>query len=48
VPATGRVGRGSIQAGDGSQLVHRVQGGDSVRLGRGRVVEDGVDQVIEQ
>ena len=38
---------GSGEAGDLAHLVHRVQGGELVGLGQGRVAEDGVDQVVD-
>src|SRR5271157_4966069 len=37
----------SGEAGDLPHLVHRVQGGDLVGLGQGRVVEDGIDEVVD-
>src|ERR1039457_5154137 len=42
-----RAGRGSGETGDLAHLVHRVQRGDLVRLGQGRVVEHGVDEVVD-
>src|SRR5580704_19573255 len=36
------------EAGDLPHLVHRVQGGHLVGLGQGRVVEDGVDEVVDR
>src|SRR5271154_475277 len=38
----------SGEPGDLPHLVHRVQGGDLVGLGQGRVVEDGVDEVVDR
>ncbi len=38
----------SGEAGDLAHLVHRVQGGDLVGLGQGRVVEDRVDEIVDR
>jgi haloalkane dehalogenase len=38
---------GSGEPGDLAHLVRRVESGDLVRLGEGRVVEHGVDQVVD-
>src|SRR5438067_11202076 len=34
--------------GDGAQPVRRIERGDLVRLGEGRVVEDRLDQVVDR